>query len=409
MTKKKLLFIAYGGSHIKLLLPVIRRLFNDENYQILIFGLPGAIPDLKRNNLNYISYLNFVSDIPNEFFTNETISKIVEDNHNPNLNFSKFESLAYLVINVFNFSLEHKLTFDEASKKIKEIGRQVFYPVKFFKNIFSIIKPDAIISTISPKSERAALKAGRDSNIISISLDDLFGNHYVHDPVAEYHFVMSDYVKDMYSKKLSHQDKIFNTGNPYLEDYFNDYTKESATIFTEKIILFLYQNMYFDNKTKKIIPIPMKGCEKFVKNLSASANKNGYTVAIRNHPNLQMRDRIKVDSVLNFDSISLNESLAKSIYIVGFDSTVLLQSLIVGKEIVEIKFNDYVSTLALTDKGLSKEISLNDSPERISSVIFNSTLGKIKNKSINYFVGHINATKRVINQLNTIINEAHKF
>ena len=64
-------------------------------------------------------------------------------------------------------------------EKAKEIwlnhGRQGFYPINFFKKILRNIKPDLVISTNSPRSEKAALRASKYLNIPSLCLVDLFG------------------------------------------------------------------------------------------------------------------------------------------------------------------------------------------------------------------------------------------
>lgn len=400
--KKKIFIIAYGGSHIKLLIPIIRKLELTSNYDILIYGLPGAIPDLIKEKLNYVTYLNFLADVPNEYFKNRTVNEIVELNHNTSFPFSKFESLAYLVCNIIDYSRFHNISFDDAAFEIKKNGRQVFFPTFFFKKILTIIYPDIIVSTISPKSERAALHAGYELGIKTVSLDDLFGNHFKHPPAAEYTFVMSEYVKHLYETNPNNKSIPVITGNPYLQSFYDSYLKDWKNIKGEEYVLFLYQNVFFDLATRQILPIPIDLCITLGNNLIDIFGKKGKKIAIRNHPNLLVQERLNLEGVINLDDIDLNAALSKCSVVIGFDSTVLLQALILNKKIIEIKVNELVSTLDLYQKGLADRISLEDSE-------FISEANKTEDKDLSYYVKYENSVEIITNQLINLINETHKF
>lgn len=400
INKKKVFIIAYGGSHIKLLIPIIRELELISNYEILIYGLPGAIPDLIKENLNYVTYLNFLADVPSEYFRNRTVNEIVEINHNSSFPFSKFESIAYLVCNIIDYSLFHNITFDDAAIEIKKNGRQVFFPTFFFKKILAMIHPDIILSTISPKSERAALHAGFELGIKTVSIDDLFGNHFKHPPAAEYTFVMSEYVKHLYETNPNNKSIPVITGNPYLQSFYNSYLDEWKNIEGEEYVLFLYQNMFFDLATRQIFPISKELCINLVNNLSHIFGKKGKKIAIRNHPNLLVHERLNLDGVIILDDTDLNAALAKCSVVIGFDSTVLLQALILNKKVIEIKVNELVSTLDLYQKGLADRINLENSE-------FISESYKTVNKDLSYYVKYENSVEIIINQLINLINETH--
>ncbi len=55
---KKLFFVSYGGGHIKLLLPVIKKL-QKQNYELTILGLTTAISILDSEKIPYKSYKDY--------------------------------------------------------------------------------------------------------------------------------------------------------------------------------------------------------------------------------------------------------------------------------------------------------------------------------------------------------------
>jgi len=61
-----------------------------------------------------------------------------------------------------------------ALERYRERGRWAFMPVRFMESVMRQLRPDVIVTTNSPRSEQAAIEAGRLLGIPSLCMVDLF-------------------------------------------------------------------------------------------------------------------------------------------------------------------------------------------------------------------------------------------
>lgn len=404
--KKKIFLTAYGGSHIKTIFPLVKQLnLNNDEFDICLFGTPAALVDIYRyNGIRYVTYLNYVSYANEQIFKHADFVDIINFNHNSSFPISIAETIAYLACNITDYMNMNKMTLDEVVSFFNNYNaRQKFYPFEFFKWLFKIIQPDIVVATTSPKTELAVIDAANYSGIISISIDDLLGNHFLSGkpPSASYHFVMSEYVKQNYLKHNIEKEKVLITGNPYFEDFVVNFRKQKFNrIDNNKIITLLYNKVYFDNKTRQIVNFDKNVYLRFLEKLKIYAESRSFRVAIRNHPNLHINERLIIDGFLDFDQYDLDYALFNSDFVIGFDSTVLLQSLLLGIPTIEILIRNLGSSLELHKFKLSPLLSLESTYEQIEKIFYNFPTPK--EEDILYLLNIQNATNKIINKIKNI-------
>jgi hypothetical protein len=134
----------------------------------------------------------------------------------PNASVDAAETEAYLGVNFANMVRDYGLL--EARRIYSDSGRQAFYPVNFMANVLRAESPDLVVSTNSPRSERAVISAARQLGIPSICLVDLFAIHeskWIAVPgFADRVCVLSSAVKARFLAAGRADTEVIVTGNP---------------------------------------------------------------------------------------------------------------------------------------------------------------------------------------------------
>jgi hypothetical protein len=169
--KKKILGVAYGGGHANMVIPVLQEL-ETMGFATVLLAMTGAIPQAEAAGINYRSYKDYrhLSDHDRAF---ELGKPLAEKMHNPELGIPIEESIYYLGINL----LEIQAAFGRstADKMFEKVGRQAFFPVGFIKSILEAESPNVVVTTNSPRTEKAALVAASQMNLRSVRIEDLYG------------------------------------------------------------------------------------------------------------------------------------------------------------------------------------------------------------------------------------------
>ena len=215
--KKKIFFVVYGGGHAKLLLPIIKKLIAQKKFEIVLLALTTAKSFFDENDIKALGFSDF-KNLYDCDISSYALDIIKKEDLNDSI--SHHESLNYHGINFIDL-------IDQFGKeKAKEIwlnhGRQGFYPINFFKKILRNIKPDLVISTNSPRSEKAALRASKYLNIPSLCLVDLFGVQEIDWLKVNGHgtkiCVIDNKVKNFLIENGRNADEIVVTGNPAFDE-----------------------------------------------------------------------------------------------------------------------------------------------------------------------------------------------
>ena len=215
--KKNIFLVCYGGGHINIIEPIVDELIKNKEYNVKLLALTTAYLKVKdkydKNILKSISdYLFLFDDNISTIFQNGL--KIFEENYNSSIGLSKLEVLSYLGLS-YNEAIEG-IGEDKAYEDYKKIGRQSFLPINTIKKILDYENIDLLITTNSPRFEKASLFAAKELNIKSIQIIDLFGDDLM-EQNATYTIVMNEMVKNKLIKKGFEKDSIFALGQPAIE------------------------------------------------------------------------------------------------------------------------------------------------------------------------------------------------
>lgn len=220
MTKKKILFVTYGGGHVNMIIPVVKAL--EKNYKHvaypIVIGATEAKASLETAGIDALSMYDFVNKK-----SKTAISwgkKLIDDQRYAQLPYT--ETVSYLGLNYVN--LIENLGEEEAERLYHEKGEAAFLPIELMLSILMKIKPDLVVATNAGGMERAAFTAAEKLNIPSLCLVDLFAKStpWVYENgFADKLCVFSSFVRKDFIEKGRDKDDIVITGNPGFDSLFD--------------------------------------------------------------------------------------------------------------------------------------------------------------------------------------------
>src|SRR4051812_19011878 len=148
----KVLFVAYGGGHVEMCLPVMRALRAlVSGCEVKILALTTAAGVARRAGEEPLGFRGFCrSDDAMRYG-----EQLLGDQLHPDV--AREESLAYLGLNFLEW--EEALGEEGAWARWRSVGRQGFRPARLMQRILSELRPDIVVATNSPRSEQAAIEA----------------------------------------------------------------------------------------------------------------------------------------------------------------------------------------------------------------------------------------------------------
>lgn len=229
--KKKILFVAYGGGHIKAILPVLRHMDSFyPNLEIILLALTMGHRIAANERLCY-GYKDFIH-LLNKNDVNKWGKLLLNKNQSPDV--STEESIAYLGVNYIDLISQYG---EQGAQEIyKSKGRYGFFPKNFFKILIKEIKPDLVFTTNSPRSEQAALECAKEAGIPTAALIDLFGlttDEFTSRKIKpDITCVISDEVKRrLENNGLFPKNSVITTGNPAFDGLLLEKNQINANKF----------------------------------------------------------------------------------------------------------------------------------------------------------------------------------
>ena len=222
------LFVAYGGGHVSMVLPVIEALRSRApGVKCVLLALTTGYRKAVSANAKPVGYKDFLH-LVNAQAVRDWGRRLYEENFSPDV--SEEESIAYLGINYLDLVEQHGA--ERAADIYAREGRYGFRPVPFMRRVMDEIKPDVVVATNSPRSERAALDVAIERGIPSIGMIDLFGQEtdtYVsHQPRPDITCVISESVKSRLRSQGFDSEHVVVTGSPAFDGLFSTDTQSAA-------------------------------------------------------------------------------------------------------------------------------------------------------------------------------------
>ena len=163
------LFVAYGGGHVKALLPVALQAQAQGLARVVFLALTTAATLVREAGLPAYGFVDLLELSDTQALRQgERLIQALSVQAA-----QREESIAYLGLSYAE--LEADVGPEVATARYAQYGRQSFLPVRVLERAIRRWQPACLLTTNSPRAERAALLAARRLGIPSLCLVDLFG------------------------------------------------------------------------------------------------------------------------------------------------------------------------------------------------------------------------------------------
>tara|TARA_Y100001970_G_C14195421_1_gene837797 strand:+ start:858 stop:2051 length:1194 start_codon:yes stop_codon:yes gene_type:complete len=360
--KKKIFFVAYGGGHMNIILNIYKFLKkNYPYYKLYIFPCTSAIPQCMDENINFLTYSNFISKkIINDY--SKKYEKISKQNHNVNLGLDFKETLAYVGVNIDELTNLYGTEYTNRQLKIYE--RHAFLPFNFMKKVLNKIKPDLVVTTNSPKTEYASIIAAKSLKIKTLTIDDLFGHSFL--PLNS-DIVCANSPNSIPNliRSGSLPENIVVTGNPVFDNLFK-LRKKFIISNTQKRLVFLSQTAIKNLSTGKFLFFNNTFIENVILSIKKYCDDNNFDFYIRTHPNQSKTIFNKIldknPNLFKFDDANvLIKSFSKNTHYISFNSTSLYEAYLANKYVSELNISDIYETLGIFLSNKKKYVKVKES------------------------------------------------
>ena len=423
----KIAFVSYGGGHINIVLPIVKRC-RDAGFDVDLIALTGANPHAKRLGFKTLGYADLISAQDRKKITD--LGKVlIDQNFNPTSGITIDETLCYLGANWSENIARYGINL--AQDLYNKIGRHSFLPITFFESVLSQKNYDLVVTTNSPKSERAALIAANKLRIPSIRIEDLFFDDNLQqeliDKLGDLYSasigrfysaptkicVMSEFAKSFYNCKKnkmllnSHPDDVIVTGQPILDRLakfeLRDTTLISTTPSPDKIrITWFHQNNTPDEDDVLSLLTSW---------LNSKASMH-LRLVVKFHPDVSPQQKTKVTRhlfndkhsiTIAADDINIYELISKSDVIMAQESTTMLEAFFIGKSTICLDPTNIRKNIPYVSSGASKRVT---NAEELDSKIRECLIvGPENMKTIKRKMGFkVNATENIFNIIRSALS-----
>ena len=389
---KKILFISYGGGHVNSLLPVAKSM-KSRGHSVIFFALTTAANVLKDTDIPYKTF----SDYFNKRHIKD-VGKTLIDTVDEKV-ISAEDSEIYLGQNYIDLIEEYGKT--KAEKLYKKSGRLIFNPIKSMTEVIKDINPDILVTTSSPRSERASVYAANKLGIKSIALSDLFVERplkWFSDPnFGTKICVLNSFAKETLIKNGRREQDIVITGNPAFDKLVSRSKQQKNNKKTHNRVMWASQPepKYFHETNSFGDPkLPLKIEAELIKIFE---HRKDLQLVVRNHPNEDQRDYPKHVEISE-KTEDLSKALDRIDLLITCTSIVGFEALILGKGFISVDMSVLSKMLPFSKYGYSSGVN---KIENIENAIndFYSNSNKIKPS---YFID--DATSRICDLIHELVN-----
>lgn len=342
-----------------MLVPVIKTFLGKKGYSVLVLGLTTAGHVLKKNGIEYLGFKDLVDSGDKEALS---YGVDLAKNMPPNEKISLEETIAYLGLSFYE--LLEKYGAEEASRIYSLKGRQSFLPVKTISRIFSTYKPDVLVSTNSPRSERASFIAAKEFGVPSVCIVGLFAMHEIQ-WIGEKDFctsvcVISDSVKRMMVDYGRRDEDVYVTGNPAFDRLARTSLEEESCVFRanlnvvdKKIILWASQpepavHPFTGVEGNPVLP---RIIEK--KLIEIVQDRDDLLLIVRHHPGENVECNYDYKNVYFSSSDDLAVTLKASDLVITMTSTVGVEGVLLNKPLITVDTSIFQADAPYSDMKLS--------------------------------------------------------
>lgn len=357
-----ILLAAYGGGHVNIIIP-IRRLLLERGHKVHVLGLTMAREKLTRNNIAFLGYKDFLDNNNAQDREALEIGDRLSEGMPTNAAIPRSETSAYM--GICYQELVADLGDANAARAYAEKGRQAFLPRRFARRVLAQLSPDALITTNSPRTEKALLLEAQSAGIFGTCVVDFFDESEIEDRLGlpDYGNLMcvsfSSFREKLIAAGRNAQDVVV-AGNPAL-DYL-------ASEPTDMLRAQMRRNLGWEGKrvllwAKSAMPA-LATAEREVEEMlfAYSASTPDTVLSFRPHPN-DPSSYAELDEKgvhVSRGDEPLLAALSASDVVITINSTVGLEANLLGKEVIQTNFVAFDEHVPFQQLGIGIEVRNRD-------------------------------------------------
>lgn len=387
---KTVLFVTYGGGHARMVVPVIRALSPDIRCVSLALTMAGPI--FAHEKLPYLGYKDFIR--PGDEQALAWGKELAQQFHAADSGIELAESEAYLGLCYADLVARHGEA--AAARMLKEQGRHAFLPLSVLERVLDEVKPDMVVTTNSPRSERAAVAVAKARGITTLSMVDLFGIMHFYPLESDYIAVLTGQVMDNLALEGVHKPRsaYLVTGNPAFDIAF-DYRGPvdtawrkahfSAIPVTAKTLLWIDMPAYWELEPQHFHVRTDEEILRDLEDMAAACLQNNACLLVRPHPS-QPRElyhewikRTNYPHVFFAGGVPLYPLLRATHAVATYTSTVSVEALLMQRPVIQLRYHPGRSDMPLGEWGLALMAkSREELPQRLREALAEDDAAKTR-------------------------------
>ncbi len=325
----RILVATYGGGHVNTILPVATRLV-ELGHEVTVLALTSAWGAVERAGLKSIGFRDFINGDERAIAHGERLAQGTPAHPQVHPD----ETVAYMGMSYSE--LEDRLGVEGAAAHYAERGRQSFLPIGVLRRMFDDVQPDLVITTSSPRAERAAVLVARERDIPAVVVADLMPQMEMEwMGCADYGdilCVINEGVRRKLIKAGRDPECVIATGNPVMDEYLDldisalrqEWRAKHGCSESDRVVLYASQ------------PDPDRYLgSRVAAELVCDGLDRGWRVAVRPHPNEDFDlSLMPSGTIISGKDETPWQCLCGADACVVISSTMGIQSVLVGRPLV---------------------------------------------------------------------------
>ena len=409
------LLVGYGGSHIQIIHALADCLGRRRiDHTILALTTGGVYLD----SLGYpfLSYRDFVT--PEDERAHAHGTRLAASMHTPETGIPLEESVAYLGLSFAD--MEDRVGEAEAQRLFAEQGRHAFLQTGVLRRVFDKVDPTLVITTNSPKSERAAVRVARERGIPSLAVEALFGFQTLGQLEGDRICVLCDLAAENLVDGGVPRESIRVTGVPIFDRLVAERgpldleyrANHVGTFQNRRAVLWIDQSAYWLTSENRRHVKDEAEIQSDLDTLLAACEQVDADLMIRPHPSqshqtfldwLEGKDRVHF-----VPSTPLHRLIRSSDLIVTRTSTVGLEAALMGRAVLAIDPEPGLTNLPIADMGLALGVPrIEDLAVEMARVFEDTALRRRLETAFEGFPVDGGSSDRIIDELLALASKHH--
>lgn len=344
-----------------MVLPVVQWLAQHTSLKIQVLALTTAAPVFLHAGIEILGFRDFVR--PEDAAALVWGERLLEGNTSTQV--ARDESIAYLGLSYVD--LEQRLGTAAAADAYAQFGRQSLRPLGVMRRVIEQLTPDVVVTTNSPRAERAAIEAAGLLGIASVCVVDMFAIDemaWIGQPgYASRVCVLNQAVAQRMVAHGRSTDEICITGNPAFDALNASYWMAAGQALRiaqgwkgQQVVLWAAQPEPAEHPS-----VPGRTGDPSLPGRVRQALENwvlagpGRVLVVRPHPSEVLLPASNHPQIVNTGrDFELNALLHAVDGVVTMNSTVGLQAHLAGKKVIQVLGSMFDDSVPLAKYGMAE-------------------------------------------------------